>query len=137
MGQDRPGVRPVADGGAATVRSPKRFLGAAPSPGAPAAIAAAADWSGDRGGRDARNQQPTRPAVPAVDDAMTRALLRTALAGERAVRVAAVAEGEEGLLRAREPRPALVLADLLMAGKAGATSAGCSASTRPRPPRRS
>jgi DNA-binding NarL/FixJ family response regulator len=69
-----------------------------------------------------RDQRTHHPVVLVVDDdLMTRALLRNTLAEERAVQVVAAADGEEGLLRAWELRPALVMADLLMPGMDGAT----------------
>jgi two-component system nitrate/nitrite response regulator NarL len=55
------------------------------------------------------------------DDAQIRLLLRNVLVGEPGVRVIAVGDGEQGLLRAWEVGPALVLADLLMPGMDGAT----------------
>ncbi|HEY3082260.1 MAG TPA: response regulator transcription factor [Chloroflexota bacterium] len=55
------------------------------------------------------------------DEGMIRRLLRNALSGEPGVRVVLAADGEEGLLRAWELGPALVLADLLMPGIDGAT----------------
>src|SRR5262245_1670282 len=55
------------------------------------------------------------------DDRMIRTLLQNALSIERGVRAVVAADGEEGLLRAWEIGPAVVLADLLMPGMDGAT----------------
>jgi DNA-binding NarL/FixJ family response regulator len=55
------------------------------------------------------------------DDRMIRTLLRNGLSGEPGVRTVVAADGEEGLLRAWESGPALVLVDLLMPGMDGAT----------------
>jgi DNA-binding NarL/FixJ family response regulator len=68
-----------------------------------------------------RSGTPDRLVLVVDDDAMTRVVLRAVLAEERGVRVELVADGEEGLLRAWQERPALVLADLLMPGMDGAT----------------
>jgi DNA-binding NarL/FixJ family response regulator len=70
----------------------------------------------------ARSRTPDQAVVLVVDDdATTRTLVRNVLAEERSVQVVVAADGEEGLLRAWELRPALVLADLLMPGMDGAT----------------
>jgi DNA-binding NarL/FixJ family response regulator len=61
------------------------------------------------------------PVVLAVeDDAQVRALYRNALGAEPGLLLVTARDGEEGLLRAWERPPDLVLADLLMPGVDGA-----------------
>jgi DNA-binding NarL/FixJ family response regulator len=55
------------------------------------------------------------------DDPQIRTLYRHALGDEPGVRLVTARDGEEGLLRAWELAPALVLADLLMPGMDGTT----------------
>jgi DNA-binding NarL/FixJ family response regulator len=55
------------------------------------------------------------------DDRMIRTLLQNVLSAAPRFRTVAAADGEEGLLRAWELGPTLVLADLLMPGMDGAT----------------
>jgi DNA-binding NarL/FixJ family response regulator len=75
---------------------------------------------------DASRLQPTPTTRTAVvlaveDDPQIRTLYRNALAGLPALRLETARDGEEGLLRAWELAPALILADLLMPGIDGAT----------------
>jgi DNA-binding NarL/FixJ family response regulator len=73
--------------------------------------------------RAASSRATTTDTVVLVvdDDPQIRTLLRNALGDQPGVRVVTAADGEEGLLRAWELRPALIFADLLMPGMDGAT----------------
>jgi DNA-binding NarL/FixJ family response regulator len=66
--------------------------------------------------------EPAEAVILVVDDDdLIRTLFRNALTGQPGVRVVGAADGEEGLLRAWQLRPELVLVDLLMPRLDGAT----------------
>lgn len=63
----------------------------------------------------------SRIVLAVDDDPSVRMLLRNAFVADPTVRVVTAADGEEGLLRAWDVGPSLVLADLMMPGMDGAT----------------